>query len=132
MVIEIQAIKKMQNATHLIENVSAEQRSAFIKIKWAARLLIPIDSYKVWNQNSVSQQNSLGTRTKIVKQQTFKTCHALICKGVLNQKRRMKQSNDSTCKPAATIEKKRGMPCMPLFTRKKLFMHHGACMATSK
>ena len=124
--------KQFANTSCLIENVSTEQRSAFIKIKWAARLLIPTVSYKAWNQNSVSQQNSLGTRTKIVKQQTFKTCHALICKGVLNQKRRMKQSNDSTCKPAATIEKKRGMPCMPLFTRKKLFMHHGACMATSK
>lgn len=75
--LKLKQSKKMQNANHLIENVSAEQRSAFITIKWAARLLIPTDSYKAWNQNSVSQQNSLGTRTKIVKQQAFKTCHLL-------------------------------------------------------
>jgi len=94
----------LQNAIHLIENVSTEQRSAFITIKWAARLLIPTDSYKAWNQNSVSQQNRLGTRTKIVKQQAFKTCH-LLQRSVEQKKRRMKQSNDSTCKRAATIEK---------------------------
>ena len=69
--------KQFANTSCLIENVSTEQRSAFIKIKWAARLLIPTVSYKAWNQNSVSQQNSLGTRTKIVKQQAFKTCHLL-------------------------------------------------------
>ena len=49
-----------------------------------------------------------------------------IAKECWTKNRRMKQSNDSTCKRAATIEKKRFMPCMPLF------MQHRPCMATSK
>lgn len=122
--LKLKQSKKMQNANHLIENVSAEQRSAFITIKWAARLLIPTDSYKAWNQNSVSQQNSLGTRTKIVKQQAFKTCH------LLQRSVEPKTANETikwfhlqTC---GNQWEKRFMPCMPLF------MQHRPCMATSK
>ena len=112
--------KQFANTSCLIENVSTEQRSAFIKIKWAARLLIPTVSYKAWNQNSVSQQNSLGTRTKIVKQQAFKTCH------LLQRSVEPKIGEWFHLQTCGNHWEKRFMPCMPLF------MQHRPCMATSK
>ena len=110
--------KQFANTSCLIENVSTEQRSAFIKIKWAARLLIPTVSYKAWNQNSVSQQNSLGTRTKIVKQQAFKTWHAPTSKECWTKKRRMKHSNDFAGQRAATIAKNVSCHACPSWQRK--------------
>ena len=65
--------------------------------------------------NSISQQNSLGNRTKIVKERRTKNA-------------RMKQSNDFTCK-RTTIPSRKTLHAMSLFTTKeKIFTQHGPCM----
>ena len=64
--------------------------------------------------NSISQQNSLGNRTKIVKERRTKNA-------------RMKQSNDFTCK-RTTIPSRKTLHAMSLFTTKeKIFTQHGPC-----
>ena len=76
----------LHNANNLFHNVSKEQLPVFIKMMWTASLLIPTDSSKAWNQNSIKQhqpakqpgqphQNRKGASNQKCANETIKRFH---------------------------------------------------------
>ena len=101
------------NASNLFHNVSKEQLPAFIEIMGQQALSFQLILSKAWNQKNISQQNSLGARTKIIEPKNCEWNNQMI--------------------PLANVRlyhrEQRFMPCPSIFTTKeKLFTQHGPCM----